>query len=304
MAEMIGWEHYRTLLAVLTEGSLSGAARALGMTQPTIGRHVSALEAAFGQKLFTRTQTGMRATEAAIALQGYAQAMQDTAAALEREASSQGQSVRGTVRISASEIIGVEVLPKALANLRHEHPLLKIELVPTNRVQDLLQREADIAVRMAPPRQQALVARRIGQIELGLFAHTDYLARHGTPAGLAQLKNHSLIGFDHDTPFLRAAKAKFPFWDRETFALRTDSDVAQFALIRAGAGVGVCQVALARRDMNLARILPDAFNFALDTWVTMHGDLRGSRRCKIVFDALVACLQEHARNNSSILSSV
>ena len=300
MMERIGWEHYRSLLAVLTEGSLSGAARMLGMTQPTLGRHISALEAAFGQKLFTRTQAGLQPTDAALALRGYAQAMHNTAAALEREASSQGRGIRGTVRVSASEIIGVEVLPKALAQLHCDHPLLKIELVPTNRVQDLLQREADIAVRMAPPRQQALIARRVGQIEIGLFAHAGYLARRGTPAALADLKHHSLIGFDQDTPFLRAARAKFSFWDRKAFALRSDSDLAQLALIRAGAGIGVCQVALARTGSGLVRVLPSAFSLALETWVTMHGDLRGSPRCKVVFDALVACLREHAGNDQAM----
>ncbi len=297
MTERIGWEHYRSLLAVLTEGSLSGAARLLGMTQPTLGRHISALEASFGQKLFTRTQAGLQPTDAALALQGYAQAMHNTAAALEREASSQGQGIRGTVRVSASEIIAVEVLPSALAQLHRDHPLLKIELVPTNRVQDLLLREADIAVRMAPPRQQALVARRVGAIEVGLFAHTDYVARRGAPVALGDLRDHSLIGFDQDTPFLRAARANFSFWDRKAFALRSDSDLAQLALIRAGAGIGVCQVALARAGSGLVRILPDAFALPLETWVTMHGDLRGSGRCKVVFDALVACLQEHARRD-------
>ncbi len=294
MTEMIGWEHYRSLLAVLTEGSLSGAARALGMTQPTIGRHISALEAAYGQKLFTRTQSGMQPTELALALERHAQAVNDSVAALEREASSQGEGIRGTVRVSASEIIGVEVLPKALARLRQEHPLLKIELVPTNRVQDLLQREADIAVRMTAPSQQALVAQRVGKIELGLYAHADYLLQHGTPDTLADLKHHALIGFDRETLFLRNATARFPFWNREAFTFRSDSDVAQFALIRAAAGIGVCQAALAQRDEHLVRLLADEFALALETWVTMHGDLRGSRRCRIVFDALVACLQEHA----------
>lgn len=299
MAETIGWENYRSLLAVLMEGSLSGAARKLDITQPTVGRHISALEVAFGQKLFTRTQTGLLPTETALALQGHALAMHNAAAALEREASGQGQGLRGTVRVSASEVIGVEVLPQALARLRCEHPLLKIELVPTNRVQDLLQREADIAVRMAPPRQQALVARRIGQIELGLFAHVDYLARHRAPASLVQLKHHALIGFDQMTPFLRTATANFPFWNREAFSFRSDSDLAQLAMIRAGAGIGVCQTALGRRDEHLVHILPDAFTLSLDAWVTMHGDLRGSRRFKVVFDALVDCLQEHALNNTN-----
>ncbi|MGH8079155.1 MAG: LysR family transcriptional regulator [Lysobacter sp.] len=293
MTNPLGWEHYRSLLAVLTEGSLSAAARALGITQPTVGRHVSALEAAFGQVLFTRTQTGLVPTDAARALQGYAQSMHNTAAALEREAFSQGEGVHGTVRISASEIIGVEVLPPALAALRREHPQLKIELVPTNRVQDLLQREADVAIRMTPPQQQALVARHVGQVELGLFARSDYLDRHGIPATLADLASHTLIGFDEPTPFLRASAQKFPMWQREAFAFRSDSDLAKWAMLRAGYGIGVCQSALAARDAQLQRVLPDAFALGLDTWVTMHGDLRGSRRCKVVFDALVACLQQH-----------
>lgn len=293
MANDIGWEHYRSFLAVLTEGSLSGAARKLGVTQPTVGRHVLALETAFKQILFTRTHTGLVPTDVAKALQGYAQTMHSTAAALEREASSQGQGVQGTVRVSASEVIGIEVLPPTLAGLRRKHPSLKIELVPTNRVQDLLQREADIAIRMSPPQQEALVARRIGHVELGLFAHADYLAERGTPATVAGLKEHALIGFDEETPFLRTSRVKFPVWNREAFVLRSDSDLAQLAMIRAGCGIGICQSALAKRNGNLVRVLPSAFSFLLETWVTMHGDLRGSRRCRTVFDALVACMQKH-----------
>ncbi|WP_448097572.1 LysR family transcriptional regulator [Luteibacter yeojuensis] len=293
MEKTMGWEYYRSFLAVLTEGSLSAAARKLGTTQPTVGRHVSALEAAFKQVLFTRTPSGLVPTDAANALKGYVESMQSTAAALEREALSQEQGVQGTVRVSASEVIGIEVVPRALASLRREHPSLKIELMATNRIQDLLRREADIAIRMAPPQQEALVARKVGHVELGLFAHTDYLAERGMPATIAELEMHALIGFDEETPFLRAARAKFPVWSRDVFTLRSDSDVAQLAMIRAGCGIGICQSALARRDERLVRVLPDAFSFLLETWVTMHGDLRGSRRCRTVFDALVACMRDH-----------
>ena len=282
-----------TFLAVLTEGSLSGAARSLGITQPTVGRHISALEASFGQALFTRSQTGLLPTEAALALRGHAQAMQSTAAALERMATGQGHLVSGTVRISASEVIGVEVLPPMLASLRKVHPQLKIELVATNRVQDLLQREADIAVRMTAPKQELLIARRVGEVELGLYAHTGYLQQHGTPVTPAELPRHALIGFDEETPFLRGARKLLPAWTRDAFSLRTDSDVGQLALIRAGCGIGVCQSAIARRDARLVRVLPEHFVLKLDTWVTMHEDLRGSPRCKATFDALVRCLQAH-----------
>ena len=205
MTSNIGWELYRSFLGVLREGSLSGAARALGITQPTAGRHVAALEKALGVVLFTRSQTGLLPTEVALSLRAHAEAMESTAASLERAASSQGEGVRGVVRVSASEVVSVEVLPPIVARLREAHPALKVELVSTNRVQDLLQREADIAVRMVRPRQEQLLARRIGNIELGFHAHRDYLARHGTPRKLEELAAHSVIGYDQPSAFVRNA---------------------------------------------------------------------------------------------------
>jgi DNA-binding transcriptional LysR family regulator len=292
MASDLSWELYRTFLAVLTEGSLSGAARSLGITQPTVGRHVAALEAAFGQTLFTRSQAGLLATEAALALRGYAESLSNIAAALERAAVSHGEEVRGVVRVSASDVVGVEVLPPVIAELRRSYPELVVELVPTNRLQDVLQREVDIAVRMASPAQDALVARKAGDIELGLYARADYLERHGTPATLPALGEHALIGFDRMTPFVREASKAFPLWRRERFAVRTDSDLAQLALIRAGCGIGFCQTGIAARDA-LVRVLPDTAALALPTWVVMHEDLRSSPRCTATFDALVRGLQAY-----------
>jgi DNA-binding transcriptional LysR family regulator len=287
MTSNIGWELYRSFLGVLREGSLSGAARALGITQPTAGRHVAALEEALGVVLFTRSQTGLLPTEVALSLRAHAEAMESTAASLERAASSQGEGVRGVVRVSASDVVSVEVLPPIVARLREAHPALKVELVSTNRVQDLLQREADIAVRMVRPRQEQLVARRIGNIELGFHAHESYLARHGTPRKLEELAAHSLIGYDQPSAFVRNAGKSLKVFTRDGFSLRTDSDLAQLALIRAGAGVGICQVALARRNAALVRLMPRTFSLKLDTWVTMHEGLRNSPRCRAAFDALV-----------------
>jgi DNA-binding transcriptional LysR family regulator len=294
MAADISWELYRTFLAVLREGSLSGAARRLGITQPTVGRHVDLLEGAFGRRLFTRTQTGLLPTEAAQALRSHAEAMEHVAAAMQRAGTgyAEGQ-VSGTVRISASEVVSMEVLPPALATLRRAWPALHIELVATNAVQDLLQREVDIAVRMAPPKQDALVARHVGTVDIGLFAHEDYLAHAGTPTHEEELSGHALIGYDQETPFLRAASKAWPGWRRSAFAFRADSDLVQLALVRAAAGIGGCQVAIAQRDPRLKRILPHV-GFPLETWVAMHGDLRGSRRHKVVFDALAVCLKAHA----------
>lgn len=287
MATEAGWQLYRSFLGVLQEGSLSGAARALGITQPTVGRHVSALEESLRLTLFTRSQSGLRPTEAALGLRPYAEEMRSTADALRRAASSQGEGVKGTVRVSASEVVGVEVLPPIVARLRQEHPQLTIELVMTNRVQDLLQREADIAVRMTQPRQELLIARRVGVVALGFFAHRDYLARHEAPKTVAELQRHSLIGFDVETSFLRGARKTLPQWNREAFSIRTDSDVGHLALIRAGCGIGVCQVALAKRQPELVRVLTSRFELKLPTWVTMHENLRNSPRCRVTFDALV-----------------
>jgi DNA-binding transcriptional LysR family regulator len=295
MTSDIGWEMYRSLLAVLNEGSLSGAARALGVAQPTVGRHIASLEKSLNLALFTRSQTGLMPTEAALSLRSYAESMHSTAAALERVASSQGSGVRGTVRITASDVIGVEVLPPIIAALRDAHPALVVELVLTDRMQDLLRREADIAVRMAQPRQELLVARRVGRIELGMFAHQRYLSRAGTPNTMADLAEHALIGFDQPTLFVRAAGKVLGGWRREAFAMRTDNSLAQLALIRAGAGIGVCQAAIARRDEALVRLFPRQFSLPLDTWITMHEDLRTSPRCRVTFDALVKGLQQHAR---------
>jgi len=293
MASGISWELYRSFLGVLRAGSLSGAARALDIAQPTVGRHIAALEKSLGLALFTRSQTGLMPTEAAQSLRGFVESMQSTAASLERAAASQGAGVRGTVRVTCSDVIGVEVLPPIVTALRDQYPDLTVELVLTNRVQDLLRREADIAVRMARPRQELLVARRVGQIKVGLYAHQRYLARHGTPRSIADLAGHSLIGFDEMTEFLRSASKAFPVWQRRAFAIRADSDLAQLALIRSGAGVGTCQMAIARRDEALVPVLAKQFSLPLETWITMHQDLRNSPRCKVTFEALVEGLQRH-----------
>ena len=294
MASTLPWALLHTFLGVLREGSLSAAARGLGLTQPTVGRHVAALEGLLAQPLFTRSPTGLLPTEAALALRGHAEQMEAAAAAFQRAASSGARGeVSGTVRVTASEVIGVEVLAGILAGLRERHPGLVLELALSNQLQDLLRREADIAVRMTPPEQGQLIARRIGSVELGLHAHPSYLDRHGRPLTLAELRGHTLVGFDRVTPFIRAASQRLGGISRDSFALRSDSDLAQLALIRAGAGIGVCQVALARRAPVLERVLGDAFAWPLETWIAMHEDLRQDTPCRVVFDALVDGLTRH-----------
>ncbi|PWC33535.1 LysR family transcriptional regulator [Azospirillum sp. TSO35-2] len=287
------WDLYRSFLAVIREGSLSAAARALGLTQPTLARHVAALEEAVGGSLFVRSPRGLDPTDAALALKPQAEALDAAASALWRTASGWGAEVRGTVRVTASEVVGARILPAILAELRARHPALEVELVLSNAVDNLLQRDADVAVRMVEPDQQALVVRRVGAIALGLHAHRRYLDRHGEPRRLADLDGHSLIGFDRETPDIRALIRRAPEMALPRFALRTDSHLAQFAAIEAGFGIGICQVPLARRAPDLVRVLADAFDLPMGVWIAMHEDLRSTPRCRAVFDALAAGLTAH-----------
>jgi DNA-binding transcriptional LysR family regulator len=281
------WEWYRTFLAVLETGSLSDAGRASGMAQPTVGRHIDALESALGLKLFTRSFDGFAPTDAAWLLRPYAASLAATSAALLRAAGSHGTEVRGTVRLTTSEVMGVEVLPPILAALRDAHPQLVVELTLSNAPDNLLQREADIAVRMFRPTQDALIARRVGAIEVGLYAHEKYLAAKGAPASLDDLSAHALIGFDRETAFIRRFLEQFPMFARPALAFRADSELAQLAALRAGFGIGVCQSAVAARDKALIRVLPAAFSVEMDTWIAMHEDLRDNARCAVTFAAIV-----------------
>lgn len=283
------WTLYRTLAALLAEGSLSGAARSLGLTQPTAARHLDQLEAALGRRLFVRSPRGLSPTDAARAIAPHAAAMASASAALRRAAADEAGAVAGTVRISASEIVAAERLPPILAGLRARHPGLAVELVASNAPDDLLRRDADIAVRNFDPVQSALVARRLGAVELGFHATDAYLARRGTPTALAELAAFDLVGFDTLTPALRAFVERHPGIDRAAFALAADSDLVQLAAIRAGFGIGVAQVGLPG-NAGLRRLLADAFAPALPVWLVMHEDLRTSPRCRAAWDALAAGL--------------
>ena len=291
----LDWERQRAFLAVLGEGSLSGAARVLGLSQPTVRRRIEDLERQVGAPLFTRSPSGLAPTGVARDLGQHAQAMATAAEAFMRTASGDAGADEGVVRITASEVIGVEVLPLILAELRARHPGLVLELGLGSRNEDLLRREADVAVRMSPPAQKSLVARRIGAVRLGLFAHRRLLDAEGTPTTVDDLGRLPLIGYESETNTVRALKVMGLTLRREDFVYRTDNDLGQLAAIRAGVGIGVCQTRLAARDPDLVAVLPDAFGFDLDTWMVMHEDLRRVRRVRLVYEAVARGLTAYIR---------
>jgi DNA-binding transcriptional LysR family regulator len=288
-----GWELYRSFLEVMRDGSLSGAARRLGATQPTVGRHIAALEADLKMALFTRSPRGLLPTEAALSLMPHAETMAAAAAAMTRAASA-AAAEQGTVRITASEIIGCEVLPPVLAGFRRRHPSITLELTLSNRNEDLLRRDADIAVRMVRPAQKALVARRIGEVAIGLYAHQSYIAAFGLPASIGELATHCVIGYDRDDRSFRSIGPGAKGFTRESFSFRCDHDQAQLAALRAGVGIGGCQTKIAARTPELVRILAEQIDFRLEIWLAMHEDLKGTRRVRLLFDYLKSALTDYA----------
>ena len=280
------WQLYRSFLAAVRTGSLSGAARQLGLTQPTLGRQIAELEQALGLSLFTRSPQGLVPTEAARTILPQAEAMDAAARALVRAASGAADDSQGTIRLTAPVFMSGEVLPPMLAAFMGEHRGIVIEMLSSNTVEDLLRRDADLAVRTARPTQSALVAKRVGAMPIGFYAHRDYLARHGAPRELADIAGHTVIGFDRDDTIARGiALAGRPI-TREMFQFRTDADLVQFAAIRDGVGIGGAQVGVARRYRDLVRVLPAMTLTDLEIWLVMHEDLRHDRRVRLLFDHL------------------
>lgn len=167
------------------------------------------------------------------------------------------------------------------------HPDITIELELSNVSADLLEQQVDISVRMFPPKQAALIAKKVGSIGMGFYAHAEYLMRHGTPQTLADLAVHRLIGPDRARADLALAASLMPGVDRRAFVLRTDSHPAVLSAARAGAGIAVIQCPVADSNPHLCRVLPDVEVATLDTWIVTHENLRDVGRVRAVFDHLV-----------------
>ena len=285
MGTSVEWNDQRIFLAVLEEGSLAGAARRLGLSHPTVRSRIEALEKALGTLLFTRSANGLTPTETAEALREPARAMAMASDFFVRQASEVGDAVAGTVRISVPEFMGIEVIPEMLARLRETHPSIRIELSLSNLPADLLAREVDVAVRTVQPKQDALVARKVAAIPLGLFASPDYLARRGQPRDVADLGSHDFIGPDRNRTDLAFAEGFGLILDQ--LVLRTDSHPAQLAAARAGVAIALAQVPVGERDPKLVRLLPDLEAAVMETWIVTHENLTRVPRVRAVFDSLV-----------------
>ena len=278
------WALIPSFLAALEHGSLMGAARATGVSQPTLGRHIAELEAQLQLVLFERTGRGLKPTAHALELAEAAQAMQDGAARFSRLASGAGQAVQGRVRLSASQPVACFLLPPILARMRLALPDVVVELVVSN----LLMREADMALRMVRPEQSSLVAQQIGQMALRTCASQRYLQRMGTPQEPTDLLAHDLITGDRNTEIEDGFVALGFAASSLRHGLRTDDLNAQWAAVQAGLGVGFMSEHLIRLAPSVTPILPNIGLPVLPIWLTVHRELRTSALMRAVFDFLAA----------------
>ncbi len=293
MAEL-DWNLIRSFVAVAEAGSLSGAARRLVASQPTLGRHVAELETALGLVLFRRGRKGYELTEDGTAFLERAVAMRDSADALTRLAVGREERIEGTVRITASEVVATYVLPAMLARFGEAEPGIEIELVASNAVGNLLRRDADIAIRMVAPAQDDIVARKIADLPLVACAARAYLDRRGRPQTATDLLEHDIIGYDRGEEIIQGFAQFGVTVDRHAFRFRTDSQVAFWEAIRTGNGVGFAQKSLVTRDAMVEAVVPDLPLPALPMWLAMHHDVRHSPRIRRVADFLYAELKAYS----------
>ena len=284
--DTLDWTLIRSFLAVAEAGSLSGAARVTGVSQPTLGRHTQAIEASLQVPLFTRTAQGQALTDAGQALLPPARAMQAAAAELALTAKGHSDGIEGTVRITASRVVSHVILPPILAGLRAEEPGIQIDLVPSDTTENLLFGEADIALRMYRPTQPDLVARHIGDLPLGLYAARTYLDRQGRPARPEDLMQLDFIGQDRMDQIIRVMAMLGMDVARSFFPVRCDDPLTYVELVRAGCGLGGILRAIGDADPVLERIdvIPDLPS--LPVWLTAAPGLRQSPRLRRVWDVL------------------
>ncbi|HHL22817.1 MAG TPA: LysR family transcriptional regulator [Aliiroseovarius sp.] len=280
------WTLLRSFRAVAETGSLSAAARRLGLSQPTLGRHVQALEKALGLELFRRTRAGLEPTEDALRILPEAEAMARAAARLSLAAAGRAESLAGTVRITASVIVAHFLLPPILARIRRRLPEVALELVPSDTTENLLLREADIALRMFRPRQPDVITRHVAEIPLGLYAARSYLDRAGRPQTREELLRLDFVGYDRNETIITEMRRLGLEVDRGFFPLRCDDQAAHWQLVRAGCGVGGMQTVIGDADPLTERLMPDLPLGRIPLWLAAPSALRNSARIRRVWDML------------------
>ena len=289
----LDWNRMRAFLAISEAGSLSAAARALGLTQPTLGRQLAALERQLGVALFERVGRGLSPTPTALALLEHARPMGEAAGRLALAASGQSQVIEGPIRITATEVYAAHVLPPVIAALRAAHPGIRVEIIATNRAVDLLRREADIAIRNVASREPGLIARRVAEDRGRAYATPACIARLGHPRAWTDLAVGDFVGLG-DAAGFREGLRRFGIEGAAPLMLQADAHSVHWALVRQGLGVGFTTEAVGDAEPAVRRVLPGLPPVVFPVWLATHRELHTSRRVRLVFDLLGKALARRA----------
>ncbi len=280
------WNRARAFLVTAEEGSLSAAARALGMAQPTLGRQVDALEEELGVVLFERVGRGLALTPSGLELLDHVRAMGDAANRVSLSAAGRSQSIEGTVCIAASETYAAILLPPIIAKLRLAEPGINIEIVTSNKASDLRRREADIAIRNFRPTEPDLVAKKIRDVPARLYAAPAYLERIGNPKLPRDLRHADFINIDNSGMFLKGLNALGLNLTKRNFPIFTENYLVMWELVKHGLGIGVLDGNIGDAEPLVRRALPNLEPFMFPIWVVAHREVNTSRRIRVTFDLL------------------
>ncbi len=289
------WNQVRAFLATAEEGSFSGAARALKTTQPTVGRQVSELEAKLGVILVERSVRGPSLTEAGRDLLDHVRTMGEAATLISMVATGKSQEVTGEVTLTATDLLSATVLPELLTPLRETAPGIRVRIIASSDVQNLTQREADIAIRHVRPEQPDLIARHVGDFRANLYAATSYLDRVGRPQTPGDVAEYDFVGNADPVRLMAPLHSMGIPLREESFVMSSANGVVAWELVRAGYGVSMQPEVLGDGDPNMEKVLPDFPSLEFPIWLVTHRELQTSRRIRIVFDLLARGLAEASR---------
>ena len=280
------WNKARAFLVTAEEGSLSAAARALGMAQPTLGRQVDGLEQELGIVLFERVGRGLTLTPSGLELLEHVRDMGEAAGRVSLTALGQSQALEGTICISASETYAAVLLPPIIAKLRKMEPGIQVEIVVANHASDLRRREADIAIRNFRPTEPDLIAKKIGDADAVLYATPDYIAEIGNPTKPYDLRHADFVNMDHGGMMLKGLNTLGLGLTEANFPLLTESYLVMWELVRQGAAIGILDAHIGNADPVVRRVLPDLEPLVFPIWLVSHRELTTSRRIRRVYDFL------------------
>lgn len=278
------WDDVRIFLAVARSGQILGAAKSLGLNHATVARRLTSLEDALGSKLLIRRTNGSELSGEGERFLLHAERVESAVLAAQ-EAVGGDSRIDGTVRVGAPDGFGVAFLAPRLGELIERHPGLRVELVPVPRAFSLSRREADIAVTLERPREGRLVARKLTDYRLGLYAAPVYLAAHGMPATRDDLAGHRLVGYVEDLLYTASLDYTGEFLKGWRSSLAVSSSTGQTEAVRAGAGIGILHEFMASGDRGLVPVLPE-HTLTRSYWTVMHEDLRSVRRVALVAEFL------------------